>query len=127
MPLSKADMAIYINEIADYCNAQAIKGGWWHDVKTGKPLERNKGEMLMLMVSEIAEAMEGVRKDKMDDHLPHHKAEAVELADACIRIFDYCANYSLDLGGCIAEKIEYNRTRRDHLPEERAKLHGKKF
>ena len=36
----------------------------------------------MLIVSEIAEAMEGERKDLMDDKLPHRKMAEVELADA---------------------------------------------
>ena len=32
---------------------------WWVDITTGKRKERNVGEMLMLCVSELAEAMEG--------------------------------------------------------------------
>ena len=35
---------------------------WWHDLATGERLNRNLGELLMLVVSEIAEAMEGHRK-----------------------------------------------------------------
>ncbi len=61
---------------------------WWHDPATGNRLDRNMGEMLMLVVSEIAECMEGERKDLMDDHLPHRKMAEVELADAVIRIAD---------------------------------------
>lgn len=121
------EIATDINLAADYCNEQAIKGGWWHDLETGKPKERNKGEMLMLMVSEIAEAMEAVRKNKMDDHLPNRKGEGVELADCVIRIMDYCANYGLDLGGCMAEKIAYNAQRADHKPENRKLAGGKAF
>lgn len=116
-----------INSVAEYCNSLAVKAGWWHDIKTGKALERNKGEMLMLMVSELAEALEGVRKDKMDDHLPHRKSVEVELADTCIRIFDFAANYGMDLGGAISEKIEYNKHRLDHQLSERVKVGGKKF
>lgn len=61
---------------------------WWHDPATGEKLNRNMGEMLMLVVSEIAECMEGERKNLMDDHLPHRKMAEVELADAVIRIAD---------------------------------------
>ena len=46
---------------------------WWLDLKTGAPLDRNIPEMLMLIVSEIAEAMEGHRKDLIDDKLPKRK------------------------------------------------------
>jgi NTP pyrophosphatase (non-canonical NTP hydrolase) len=120
-------IAFSINSIAEYCNAQAIKAGWWHDLATGRPKERNKGELFMLMVSEIAEAMEGVRKDKMDDHLPQYKSETVELADCLIRIFDYAGNYGLNIGEALVDKMAYNAKRPDHKPENRALAGGKKF
>ena len=71
--------------------------------------------------------MEGARKDLMDDKLPHRKMVEVELADAVIRIADLCGHLELDLGGAIIEKINYNKTRADHKPENRAKEGGKKF
>jgi len=61
---------------------------WWEDLETGQPLKRNIGEMLMLMTSELAEAMEGHRKGLMDDKLPHRRMLEVELADALIRGLD---------------------------------------
>jgi NTP pyrophosphatase (non-canonical NTP hydrolase) len=100
---------------------------WWHDINTGEKLNRNKGELLMLIVSEIAEAMEGERKDLMDDKLPHRKMAEVELADALIRIFDYAAGHGYDLGGAFVEKMEYNSTREDHTHEARKQANGKKF
>lgn len=69
---------------------------WWHDLE-GKPIDRNKGEMFMLMLSELSEAMEGARKDLMDDHLPHRKMEEVEVADFVIRLLDYAAGFHYDL------------------------------
>jgi NTP pyrophosphatase (non-canonical NTP hydrolase) len=100
---------------------------WWQDLKTGQPIERNKGEMLMLMVSEIAEAMEGIRKDLMDDKLPNRKMVEVELADLLIRVFDFCGGFGYDLGGSFVDKMRYNATRKDHSHEERLKPNGKKF
>ena len=81
---------------------------WWKDLKTGELLKRNVGEMLMLSVSELAEAMEGHRKDLDDDKLPHRKMFEVELADCVIRIFDLAAGMNLDLGGAFAEKMIFN-------------------
>lgn len=65
---------------------------WWFTV-AGVKLIRDYGELLMLAVSELAEAMEGVRKSKpgaplMDDKLPHRRMEEVELADTVIRLTD---------------------------------------
>lgn len=100
---------------------------WWHDLETGEPLNRNKGELLMLIVSEVAEAMEGERKDLMDDHLPHRKMAEVELADAVIRILDYSCAFGYDLDGAVAEKREYNKHRKDHTREARLAANGKKW
>lgn len=100
---------------------------WWHDLKTGERLERNKGEMLMLMVSELAEAMEGERKGLMDSHLPHRKMVEVEFADVFIRMLDYAGAYGFDLDGAIAEKRAYNQIRADHQAAARLADGGKKW
>jgi NTP pyrophosphatase (non-canonical NTP hydrolase) len=114
-----------LNQLSADCHA--ANQHWWHDPATGERLERNHGEMLMMVVSEIAEAMEGKRKDLMDNHLPHRRMVEVELADALIRIFDYAGAYKLDLDGAVAEKRAYNATRPDHKPENRLKPGGKKW
>lgn len=114
-----------LNELAQQCHLANKK--WWEDLKTGERLNRNKGELLMLIVSEIAEAMEGERKNLMDDKLPHRKMAEVELADALIRIFDYAGAFNLDIGGALVEKTAYNAVRADHTTEERLKENGKKF
>ena len=81
----------------------------------------------MLITSEIAEAMEGARKNLMDSHLKNRKMFEVELADAIIRIFDTAGKYNIDLGGAFVEKLEYNLNREDHKLENREKDGGKKF
>lgn len=100
---------------------------WWQDVHTGEPIQRNKGELLMLMVSEISEAMEGCRKSLPDDKLPHRSMEEVELADCLIRIFDYAGGFGLDLEGAYREKMAFNAMRSDHTHEARRAAGGKKF
>jgi len=104
-----------------------VDAGWWTDLETGERKQRNKGELLMLIVTEIAEAMEGERKDLMDDKLPHRKNAEVELADAFIRILDYCGGFGYDLAGAMQDKLEFNRTREDHKIENRRKEGGKKM
>lgn len=84
--------------------------------------ERNKGEMIALMHSELSEALEGVRKpDKMDDHLPHLPLEVVELADVFIRLGDYIHGHGLTdaFMQAVKEKHNYNCNR--------PYKHGKKF
>ena len=100
---------------------------WWVNPATGEKLTRNRPEMMMLMVSEIAEAMEGFRKDLMDDKLPHRKMETVEFADLFIRLMDYVGEFCPDFGEAVVEKREFNRTRKDHTPEARLAEGGKKF
>lgn len=116
-----------LNAYAEECHADNVRAGWWTDPETGERKERNKGELLCLIHSEISEAMEGVRKGLMDDKLPHRPMETVELADALIRIFDYAGAYGLDLEGAYQDKRRYNASRADHKPENRAKANGKKF
>ena len=115
-----------INTLATICHNISVESGWWHDIN-GNRLVRNKGELLMLIVTEIAETMEGVRKGIMDDHLTHRKMEEVELADAMIRLLDYAGAYNLDIGGALIEKLIYNTNRSDHKIENRMKPGGKKI
>lgn len=100
---------------------------WWVDLRTGERKERNVGEMLMLCVSELAEAMEGDRKGLMDTHLPNRPMIEVELADCMIRIFDVAEGLGLDLEGAFEEKMTYNAQRADHKIENRLLEGGKKY
>ncbi len=114
-----------LNDFRDECHAAAEK--WWQDPATGLPIKRNKGELIMLMVSELAEAMEGERKNLQDDKLPHRKMAEVELVDVLIRVFDYAGGFGYDLQGAYEEKLRYNAVREDHKHENRLKDGGKQF
>jgi hypothetical protein len=114
-----------LNDLARECHA--ANQTWWHDPLTGVPLERNKGELLMLMVSELSECMEGERKNLMDTHLPHRRMAEVELADCLIRIFDYAGAFGYDLDGAVTAKRAYNARRADHKPTARLRPNGKRW
>ena len=115
-----------VNGCAKDCHSAAVVGGWWHD-EDGIKKDRNVGELLCLIHSEISEAMEGARKGLMDNHLTHRTMMEVELADSIIRIFDLAESRGFNLGETIYEKLAYNKTRADHKIKNRLKKGGKKF
>jgi len=72
-------------------HASNLVAGWWTNLKTGESIlaTRNRPEMLMLAVSELAEAAEGLDYGgRPDDKLPHLPMFDVELADFVIRQLD---------------------------------------
>ncbi|MDR7061991.1 MULTISPECIES: hypothetical protein [unclassified Sphingopyxis] len=64
--------------------------GWWTDLATGADLldTRNRGEMLMLGVTELDEAEDARRDGLNDDKLPDRPGYHVELGDCAIRLLD---------------------------------------
>lgn len=100
------------------------------------------GTQLMLVVSELSEALEAVRKGRYCDKESvqslmndfggdfDNKFQKIfendvkdtfedELADALIRILDICAFYEIDIDTHVSLKLQYNATREYK--------HGKKF
>lgn len=120
-----ADLRPSAEALAGACHMLSVRAGWWDGVDPGDKYVF--GTKIALVHSEVAEAMEGGRKNKMDDHLPHRKAEEVELADAVIRVFDLACARGHDIIGAMIEKMVYNARRPDHKPEARAAEGGKSF
>lgn len=125
----KDEIVTASNVVKEACHSLAVASGWWKDLHTGEDMrgKRNVPELLCLIHSEISEAMEGHRKGLMDDKLPNRTAIEVELADAVIRIFDLAGGFDLDIGGAIAEKLEYNASRADHKRQNRLATGGKAY
>lgn len=78
-----------------------------------------KGQKLMLVVSELGEAVEGVRKPGPSDKIPLFTQEEEEIADAVIRLLDYVGRYRLRLAEAVEAKMAVN--------EGRSFRHGKAF
>jgi hypothetical protein len=66
---------------------------------------------LARQMSEIAEAVEAVRKPGPDHHLPNFSNFIVEEADTIIRIGDTCGKRQLPIGQAVVAKLLYNQSR----------------
>jgi NTP pyrophosphatase (non-canonical NTP hydrolase) len=92
------------------CHEIAREKGFWDK-------ERNIGELLMLIVSELGEALEAHRKNQTG--MMQKDTFEDELADVFIRLFDMCAGLGIDVERQIQWKLEYNK--------KRPRLHGKEY
>lgn len=125
-----ANIRTWLEVLQDTIYTGNVDAGWWKNIVTGEA--HPKGDVtlvlskLALVHSEVSEAVEGVRKGLMDDHLKERPMAEVELADAIIRAMDLAGHEGWDLAGAIIEKLYYNAQRADHKIENRLAEGGKK-
>lgn len=101
------------NKLAKAIYTNAVNHGFWKE-------ERNFGEAIALMHSELSEALEAMRNDNPSSNkIIEFNSVEEELADVIIRIMDYAFGKDLDVAGAILAKIEYNKSREF--------MHGKSF
>ena len=82
--------------------------------------ERNAGESIALMHSELSEALEALRNgNPSSDKIKGYSSLSEELADVIIRIMDFSAGWNISVAEALWAKVEYNKTR-EHM-------HGKAF
>jgi NTP pyrophosphatase (non-canonical NTP hydrolase) len=109
----KDDFIKHWHTTANQVHSTAVEKGWWDT-------DRNDGEAIALIHSELSEALEGMRRrNPPDEHIPEFNSVEVELADAVIRIMDFSVARNLRVGDAILAKMEYNKAR--------PRKHGKEF
>jgi NTP pyrophosphatase (non-canonical NTP hydrolase) len=103
--MTQIPFVIEFTALANEVHNTAVDKGWWDT-------ERNDGEIIALMHSELSEALEAIRHgNPPDDKVPEFSGAEAELADVIIRIMDMAPARNWRIAEAIVAKMAYNKTR----------------
>ena len=103
------------DELAEQIHKNAVDKGFWD--KTVDPIFIAK--QMMMIVSEVSEAMEALRKDMDPDHISD------EFADILIRTLDLYAGIAE--AGYVTKSLDYAVKEKMERNSHRPKKHGVRF
>ena len=101
---------MHVKELCRTAYTESRRNGWYDT-------ERNRGEMIALMHSELSGMLEALRKldengkIKESPKIPGFSALEEEAADLAIRLGDFSEHTGLRLEDAISAKLAFNRTR----------------
>ncbi len=102
--MDKSSFVKCYNSVAKEVTEIADNKGWGDNI--------NDAEKLLLMHTEISEAVESLRhNDPASEHIPNFTGVEEEMADLIIRVMHYGYAKHLNIGEAIAEKIKFNKNR----------------
>lgn len=108
-----AAFVVTFTQVQERAHKNAVSKGFWD-------VERNAGESIALIHSELSELLEGLRKgNPPSDKIPEFSQAEEEAADVVIRLFDLAGGSKWRLAEAIVAKMAYNVNR--------PYKHGKQF
>lgn len=112
--IAKNEIETVLEKLTKEAHEIAKSKGWWDNKPTF-------GDFIANVHSELSEAFEDYKNGKLVTELFDSGTYAgdivkpggvpIELADAVIRILDFCGYHGIDLGKAILTKMEFNKTR----------------
>lgn len=111
-------LAADINRIAGICHQEMSGNGRWRPSPSRPMKELGANSVLekfAFLHRSLGDAMTGHCKQLPDRHLKNRRMVEGELADVMIRLGDLAGQLGIDLGGAVAEKLEFNRGREKEL------------